>query len=432
MVAVGDLEHLLRRTEFVARPARVTELSTLTLEQAVDNILDISRNPSDYIDPTPFTDSMGQVKVEPSFVIHWWLDRMATVPRPFGERLTFFWHGRLTSAMEKVHSPVLMYFQNQLYRRLGLGSYRELLQAMAIEPAMLLYLDGAKSIRTSPNQNFARELLELFTIGVGTYTEADVVGVSRAWTGHTVTSTGLYQYDASRHDSTNKTIFGITQNWTGPQVLDHILDAPSLQGLAARHLAKAMWESFAHPGAPSNVVGDLGDIFVASGFDIRALVRAMLLRPEFYSDTAKKGIVRPPVDFVVAILEASGLSATVVGAAYEMVNMGQAPLVPPNVSGWKPNAAWINATTFSSRMSFAGSVALRMQASGRFNVFAGTTPAEAARRAADIARIRPSARSLAVLEGISTNERRYASVGGASETSSLIAAAFHSPEFNLS
>ena len=432
MIPVGDLEHLLRRTEFVARPSRVADLSSLTLEQAVDDILDVSRNPSDDIDLAPFTDAMGQVKVEPAFVIHWWLDRMVSVPRPFGERLTFFWHGRLTSAMEKVHSAVLMYFQNQLYRRLGLGSYRSLLQAMAIEPAMLLYLDGARNNRTSPNQNFAREMLELFTLGVGNYTEADVAGVSRAWTGHTVTSTGAYSYDPSRHDTTNKTIFGITRNWTGPEVLDHILDSPTLQGVAARHLARAMWESFAHPGAPTNVVNELGQVFVASGFDVRSLVRAMLLRPEFYSDTAKKGLVRPPVDFVVAILEASGFSASVVNPAYEMVNMGQVPLVPPNVSGWKPNAAWINATTFSSRMSFAGSVALRMQSSGRFNVFAGTTPTEAARRAADIARIRPSARSLGVLEGISSTERRYASVGGASETSSLIAAAFHSPEFNLS
>ena len=158
----------------------------------------------------------------------------------------------------------------------------------------------------------------------------------------------------------------------------------------------------------------------------------MLLRPEFYSTTAKTGLVRPPVDFVVAILEASGLSTSDLSPAYQMVNMGQAPLVPPNVSGWKPNGAWINATAFSSRMAFAGAAALRMQSSGRFNVFAGLTPAEAARRAADIARIRLSTRSLAVLEGIATTERRFAAAGSAAETSSLIAAAFHSPEFNLS
>ncbi|MFM8563826.1 MAG: DUF1800 family protein [Acidimicrobiia bacterium] len=433
MIPVGDLEHLLRRTEFVARPARVSALSSLTLEQAVDDILDVSLNPSDATDPATVTDSQGRPTIRPEVLVNWWLDRMVAVPRPIAERMTFFWHGRLTSAYEKVTSPFLLLAQNRTYRRLALGDYRALLHAMAIDPAMLLYLDNARNVKAAPNQNFARELLELFTLGVGNYTEADVAGVSRAWTGHTYNrTTASYTFNPANHDKGQKTIFGVTRAWDGPDVLDHLLDDATLRTIASRHLARAMWESFAHPGAPANVVNQLADGFVAGGFDIKALVRSMLLRPEFYSQTAKTGLVRPPVDYVVAVLEASGFAASVANPLYHMVNMGQVPFNPPNVSGWRPNSAWINATAWAARMSLAGKVAVQMQASGRFGGFGSLSAPAVADRTSNIARVRLSARSRAVIEGIVTTERRFALAGSAGEVGSSIAATFDSPEFNLS
>ena len=433
MIPFGDLEHLLRRTEFVARPSRVSELASLTLEQAVDDILDVSRNPSDSTDPDTITDNQGRRTIRPDVLVNWWLDRMAGVPRPFAERLTFFWHSRFTSSLEKVAAPFLLLAQNRTYRRLALGSYRELLKAMSIEPAMLVYLDNARNVRSAPNQNFARELMELFTLGVGNYTEADVAGMSRAWTGHTVNrTTGAYVFDTASHDSGSKTVFGVSRAWDGPDLLDHILDDPTLRVIASRHLVRSMWESFAHPGAPADVVNPLAEGFVASGYDIRALVRSMLLRPEFYSATAKTGLVRPPVDFVVALLEASGLSATVVNPLYQLSGMGQIPFNPPNVSGWRPNAAWINATAWSARLSLAGSVAQQMQASGRFGGFGSLSPTGVADRTSEIARVHLTGRSRAVIEGIVTNERRIAAAGSTFETASAIAATFHSPEFHLS
>ena len=432
MISVGDLEHLLRRTEFVARPSRVVELSSLTLEQAVDDILDVSRNPSDATDPATVTDSQGRSTIRPEVLVYWWLDRMVTVPRPMAERMTFFWHGRLTTAYEKVTSPFLLLAQNRTYRRLALGDYRALLHAMAIDPAMLLYLDNARNVKAAPNQNFARELLELFTLGVGNYTEADVAGVSRAWTGHTFDRTAVaYTFNPATHDTGMKTIFGVTRAWDGPDVLDHILDDASLRTIAARHLARAMWESFAHPGAPTEVVNQLADGFVASGFDIRSLVRSMLLRPEFYSSSAKTGLVRPPVDYVVALLEASGLGAAIANPVYQMVNMGQVPFNPPNVSGWRPNTAWINATAWAARLSLAASVAMQMQASGRFGGFGSLSAVGVADHTSEIARVHLSNRSRSVIEGIVTNERRVAVAGSAAEVASSIAATFDSPEFNL-
>jgi len=432
VVAIGDLEHLLRRTEFVARPSRISELSALTLEQVVDDILDVSRNPSDATDPDTITDGQGRVTIRPDVLVHWWLDRMADVPRPFAERMTFFWHSRFTSSLDKVTSAFLMLDQNRTYRRLALGGYRELLHAMAVEPAMLVYLDNAKNIKASPNQNFARELMELFVLGVGNYTEDDVVAMSRAWTGHTFNrTTGQYFLNTATHDYGLKTAFGVTRAWDGPELLDHMLDDHTLRQITARHLVRGLWESFAHPIVPVAVLTDLASTLVDSGFDIRTLVRAMLLRPEFYSTTAKSGLVRPPVDYVVALLESSGISAATTNAAYQMVTMGQVPFNPPNVSGWRSNSAWINATAWSARMNLAGSIAQQMHASGRFGGFGTLDAAGVARRTAEIARVHLSSRSEAVIEGIVTTERRITAAGSATETASAIAATFDSPEFNL-
>ena len=181
MADPAQIAHLLRRTEYVARPDRVTALSQGTLAAAVDDVLNISPVP---VSLPAFIDHNidGQGWDQYVFATKWWLDLMVDSPKPLQEKMTFFWHGHFTSSWGKVGNTWAMTKQNKLYRDNAVGNFAVLTQAMAIEPAMLVYLDNAQNTRTSPNENFARELMELFTLGVGNYTEADVEIAARAWT----------------------------------------------------------------------------------------------------------------------------------------------------------------------------------------------------------------------------------------------------------
>ena len=180
-VAQSEIEHLLRRTEFVARPARVTELTALTdRAAAVANVLDVPADPGS----ASFTTTEDRRRGED--ITYHWLDRMAfDSPRPLQEKLAFFWHGHFCSDLSKVGNGYRMREQIDLWRRHGLGSLRTLATAMSTQVAMLRYLDNNQNLNTSPNQNFARELMELFLLGVGNYREADVEASAAAWTGHT-------------------------------------------------------------------------------------------------------------------------------------------------------------------------------------------------------------------------------------------------------
>ena len=429
-----ELRHLLRRTEYTASPARVAELSGRPRPDVVDDILDFSRNPSDSESPPPTALPSGRVSISRNNLVWWWLHRMATVPRPLAEKLTFFWHGHFTSELEKVGEPEYMLSQNRLYRSMATGDVRLLTQAMSIEPAMLRYLDNNRNLKSSPNQNFARELLELFLLGIGNYSETDVEGVSRAWTGHTVDpNSRSYVFRPVLHDAGSKTIFGSTRNWDGPDVVNEILrDNPSLRLLSARLVTRKLWEFLAHPGPDPTLVNTLAEEFVDSGLDIRTLVRAVLMRDEFYGLTAVQGLVRSPVDVVVAGARVSGIAVNQFALVTLLEGMGQVPFDPPNVSGWRSNSSWINTSAWGSRMSCLGLLAQQMRMSGRFSVFAMLTPEQAADRAADLVGIGPlSLPTRAALIDLIRAERRIAVAGGVTEVQSLLAAVLNSPEFHI-
>ncbi len=310
MAATADIVHLLRRTEFVARPARIAELSARSIPEAVDDVLDIARNgtvevPADLRTFRP-DDNWGQYEA----AVAWWMGRMVNAPRPIQERMTLFWHGHFTSSWwQGLSRADSMTQQNQLYRQLALGNYRDLAQRMSIEPAMLVYLDNNGNRVGSPNQNFARELLELFLLGVGNYTEGDVEAAARAWTGHNAEWPDYeYRFVAELHDHEPKTFLGTTRNWDGPEIIDHVLLHHSVARVtAARFIARKLWVFFASPSPPAGVIEHLAEVFLASGLDLRSLLRALLVHPEFYSVTSRQGLVRSPVEYVVAIAAHTGM-----------------------------------------------------------------------------------------------------------------------------
>jgi len=355
------IKHLLRRTEYVARPARVTALSAGSLDAAIDNILDFTGIDTTLPAAIDHTDSANQYD-QYVFAAQWWHDRMVDSPKPMQEKMTFFWHGHFTSAWNKVNDTLMMTHQNKLYRDNAVGNFYNLTQAMALEPAMLVYLDNQDNSSGSPNENFARELMELFTLGIGNYAESDVEASARAWTGFGIDWTdgsptyGQYKFYPGDHDNGNKTFFGTTKNWDGPGIITEILvNNPTKKLIAARYIIGKLWEHFAHPGPPTAVLDALTPGFAAN-WDIKAMLKAMFLRAEFYSTTALQGLVRTPVDWVTALMYHSGLRSADLNPQWYTDTMGQEPWNPPNVAGWKDNAYFINTSTMGARAEFAAQI----------------------------------------------------------------------------
>ncbi len=367
----SDVRHLLRRTEIVDRPHRVAELVALpTLGHAVDDVLATAPDP-----PSVSFRAADANWQRGEHLTHFWIDRLAhDAPRPFQERMALFWHGHLCSEFGKVGSAELMREQIDLYRRDGLGNVRELVTAMSTQVAMLRYLDNNQNRSTSPNQNFARELMELFLLGVGNYTEADVEAATAAWTGHTDDwQSDAYVWRADWHDGSAKQFLGRTINaggdptQHGAETIDVILGdgvvpagasnagnrgRPS-RAVAAEFLSRKLWQEFADTDEPPAAIAAMRDALVGSDFAIRPWVRTMLTRPEFYSDAVKSGLVRQPTEYLVALLVATGKRSDEASPLWLMQGTGQRPLFPPNVSGWKPNGYWVNASAMERRASIA-------------------------------------------------------------------------------
>ncbi len=292
---------------------------------------------------------------------------MATVPKPLQEKLTLFWHGHFATQASKVGSAVDMFDQNHLFRTAGAGSFESLVQQMSLQVAMLIYLDNDPNSKGAPNENFARELMELFTLGVNEYTQDDVVASARAWTGHNVdygAEPRVYRFYPNRHDSDPKTFMGETRNWDGPEVITRILTVEPQRSIAARFIARKLWTFFASPNPDSTVLDALVAAFVGSNLDVRALLRAIFLRPEFFSPTARTGLVRSPVEWIVTCLRSVGLTAVATNPQWWMEEMGQVLFEPPNVAGWKNNAYWLNSTALWARADFARNLTWRAHAGG--------------------------------------------------------------------
>ena len=280
----------------------------------------------------------------------WWLREMVATPSPLTERMTLFWHNHFVSAQPKVRQTQLMYRQNVLLRRHALGRFDELLHAVAKDPAMLIYLDSATNRRGSPNENFAREVMELFTLGEGKYTEDDIKQAARAFTGWSIDlDTGEYTFRRFLHDGGEKTVFGKAGNFDGDAVLDIILAQPAV----AEFIVRKLWREFVSPQPDEARVKRIAAQFRASGWSIARPVRALLLQPEVIARDEDNALVKSPADLVVGFVRQSGgeLSQPV-AAAVALAGMGQNLFSPPNVRGWPGGDAWINTHTLLARKQF--------------------------------------------------------------------------------
>jgi uncharacterized protein (DUF1800 family) len=295
------------------------------------------------------------------------------------ERLTLFWHDHFATSVDKVKEPELMYRQNQIFRSQGAGNFEALAQSVAKDPAMLVWLDANENKKGKPNENFARELLELFLLGIGNYSENDVKEAARAFTGWQYQRrTGVFSVTPSLHDADAKTVFGQTGNFGGEEIIHLAVAQPA----SAPYITSKLWSGFARPVEVDDpVVRQLQPGF-ARDLDVGNLLRAMFLHPDFVAPATRTGLVKQPIEYVVGTLRALNLRAAAAGAALPQTldALGQQPFAPPSVGGWPQNGYWLTTSFALARLRFASTVA----AKAKLDTVASASPAD---RPAAVARL---------------------------------------------
>jgi uncharacterized protein (DUF1800 family) len=384
---ISDVAHLLRRAGFGPTPSQLDAAVQAGYSTTVDALLTWSGgDPADSLSPpsqmswyppevlagNPETDA-NAADLRRQFVasqrqllvplVQWWLERMRVSTNPLREKLTLNLHNNFATAISKVQLPLLMFNQNQTIRSMASGSFEALTQALAKDPAMMIWLDTQTDKVGHPNENFARELMERFTMGVGNYTQQDVEEGARAFTGWSIDrATGAYRFNPAQFDSGVKTYLGQTGPFTGEDIV-HIATNTDA---SHRWVASRMWSFFAYPVATDDpiVVNDLVPTYSAN-LSLSDLMRTIFLHPDFTSTQAKTGLVKQPVEWVVGIHQALSIpfvsGSTSSGGkvdpgrlAVEILHgLGQVPFDPPNVGGWPQNQYWLSTASSLYRWKYA-------------------------------------------------------------------------------
>ncbi|WP_435007357.1 DUF1800 domain-containing protein [Tundrisphaera lichenicola] len=303
-----------------------------------------------------FLDAMGSrlgSSADPRRLRGIWLYRMIHTPRPLLERMTLFWHDHFATSIVKVSNPSAMQRQNALLRANALGNFKELLDQVGKDPAMLIWLDATANRRARPNENYAREVMELFSLGRGHYTESDIREAARALTGRFVTN-DRFSVLPAQHDGGVKTILGRTGNFSGDDLPSILLDQPS----CAEFLARKLFRQFiSEVDSPSDaLIAPLAASFRESGYDIKATVRMILRSNLFHDPATRRKRVKSPVELTIgAIRSLEALKPTVSADALgdACSRMGQALYAPPSVAGWEGGPSWINSASLIARTNFA-------------------------------------------------------------------------------
>src|SRR5438093_2699046 len=386
--------HLIERAGFGAAPDEVARLAALTPRQAVDELVDYESIKNDLkpfdesviwdpgMDPFPPSraeavriarergEGLGEKllpqgaqrrlqpvvdkffyglyanAIETQRLGLWWANRMLVTRRPLEEKLTLFWHGHFATGENKVRDYRMMLRQNEMFRAQAAGNLRGLLVGILRDPGMLVYLDNGENIKKHPNENFGRELLELFSMGVGNYTERDVREAARAFTGWT-NNVLDFKFDADQHDSGEKTFLGQKGPFNGEDIIDIILKQP----VTAEFVSSKLYRYFVREEVSTSVRASLGRTFRESGYQTKPLLRQIFLSRDFYSPPAYATQIKSPVLLVVSTYKKLGLREvpTIPDFGRMTGGLGQSLFDPPNVAGWAGGRTWITPSTLLQR-----------------------------------------------------------------------------------
>ena len=386
--------HLIERAGFGATPAEIERLAAMSPRQAVDSLVDYESiastlSPFDEsgiwdpgMDPFPpsraeavrlarehgeglgekllpvgtqrrlqpvvdkFFYSLTANQIETQRLGLWWASRMLATPRPLEEKLTLFWHGHFATGENKVRDYRMMLRQNLMFRANASGRLQDLLVGILKDPAMLVYLDNGENVKAHPNENFGRELLELFTMGVGNYSEHDVREAARAFTGWT-NDVLTFKFDAAQHDFSEKTFLSTKGPLDGGDIIDTILKQP----VTGEFVAAKLYRFFVREDVAAPVKADLGRSFRESGYQIKPLLKRIFLSKDFYAAPSYATQIKSPVHLVVSTYRKMGLAAipTIPDFGRMVGGLGQSLFDPPNVAGWAGGRTWITPSTLLQR-----------------------------------------------------------------------------------
>jgi len=364
-----DARHLLNRTGFGANPREIAEYARLERAEAVERLLSQTHGRAvtsapDWVNE-PITPLRALRNASPeerrAFVEReirrgfelraWWIAEMLATPSPLTERMTLFWHNHFVSSQQKVRHARLMYEQNVLLRHHATGNFGTLLHAVAKDPAMVIYLDSVSNRKGRPNENFARELMELFTLGMGHYTEQDVREAARAFTGWSLDpETAEFRFRPALHDDGPKTVLGRTGRLGGEAVLDLLLEEEA----TAEFLVAKLWREFVSPDPDAAEVRRIAARFRTARYDIKVALRELLRSDAFWALENRATLVKSPVDLVVGTMRTLDIAVgdTLV-LALAVAGLGQNLFSPPNVKGWPGGEAWIGSSTLLARKQLA-------------------------------------------------------------------------------
>lgn len=388
--------HLLERAGFGGTPAEIAKLAAMTPAQAVQSLVRYRQtaNPMPVFEASgvhdeglePFATSrpaatdqaratgealgvrvkpdgnrrMQQVadrflywlrasRLETHRLGYWWANRMLTTQRPLEEKMTLFWHGHFANSEEKVRDYRKMQKQNDLFRAQATGNFRELMIAVAQDPAMLAYLDAAVNVKGAPNENFAREIMELFTMGVGNYSEQDIREAARAFTGWNYRGV-QFVVNPEQHDNTDKTILGKRGNFDGVQAIDILL----AQSVTAEFVAGKLYRYFVREDLSPQLQVKLGKLLRDSRYEIAPFLETVFRSRDFYSDASTATRIKPPVELVISTYRKMGLKQVpgIPDFNDQTELLGQKLFFPPNVAGWSNGKSWITPGLLLARGNF--------------------------------------------------------------------------------
>ena len=288
-------------------------------------------------------------RLETDRVAYWWANRMLVSEHPLQEKAALFWHGHFAANEDKVRDYRKMLQQVELFQAQGLGNFRTLLIGVAQDPAMLAFLDAGVNVKGSPNENFAREIMELFSMGVGNYTEQDVREAARAFTGWNFS--GLeFQLDPAKHDDSAKQILGHSGNFTGIEAIDLILEQP----ITAEFIAAKLYRYFVRQELTPDFAKRLGAELRKQDYDIAGYLKTLFLSKDFYSAASRGTRIKPPVELVVSTYRRLRLTQIPGVPDFNQITqaLGQRLQHPPTVAGWAQGRSWITPSLLFERGNF--------------------------------------------------------------------------------
>lgn len=364
--------HLQSRAGFGGTPEEINELQALGREQAVERLLRYEETPDSFPAPPwvrePWVDTEARLpglsreeaakrhastrlryRQEVEGLKLWWLERLVKTRRPLQEKLVLFWHWHFPTGHGKVFISQAHWTQNELFRKHATGNFRELAQAVTVDPAMMLYLDSHANHREEPNENYARELMELFTLGIGQYTEADVKEAARALSGWSLEGLTPHLVPAA-HDDGMKTVLGRTGAFGTREVVDLCVEHPA----TAPRLAAKLLEFFGVADPHGMAATRLAATLRTAGYELKPVLRELFLLPEFYSAESMGTQIKCPVQLLVGTLRLLPVEWTPTRPfAQALARMGQELFNPPNVKGWLKGRDLITTSTLMARYQAA-------------------------------------------------------------------------------